>query len=782
MSTEDALGAEEVATKEFPVTFRGFGQHDVRAFLAQVAAELAAARERERLQRERLEAAEARAAARTPTEQEIDAALGQEAGRLLHAAREGAAEILAKAREEAARLVREATTEGAQAHEEAESLLARRTKEAEEMAAQVRAEAEREAEAQVDKAKAEGRAMVAEAQAVRERVLKDLVRRRRVAHQHLEQLRAGRERLLEAYRVVRSTLDEATRELSVAEVEARAAATTAALRAGGRPEPSVEELESELSAARDAGLTGARADSGGGLAAESSGNGTGAGAGENEPEAVGAVAPEEVAEVLADVVPPAPEVTDPVTEPGDSGADPVVDLVPEPDLMSDLDLDLVPEVADIPAQLLEPLPAVAEPVADEADVGAETAAPEADAADPVAEVAEVAEAGHADLEPVPAVAEPAAETAEPAAGGPEPAAEADDPGPGAPEPVAGAAPPRIAEPTEPTELTEPVDPVERVEPHRPPAASAPVTASSQPRPETEVERLFARIRADREAAVARAEAVLAGPLPKQQQVEPSIPAEARHVQAGQPPGVGPHEAALTNGDRPPAEAAPGAGAQAPDDAPADDEHVLQERDAQIEPLERVLLRSLKRALADEQNEVLDTLRRHRGPTTLTDLLPGRDDHVARYVAVATADLEAGAIQGARGAGGGEAPPVDDLATALGREVADDLRARLQRAVDAADGEEAPLRDAISSAYREWKTSWAEPLVRHHLATAHARGRFAALPAVPLRWVVDDDEGACPDCDDNTLAGPTPKGQPFPTGQEHPPAHVGCRCMVVPEPA
>ncbi|MBW3576127.1 MAG: hypothetical protein KY450_15060, partial [Actinobacteria bacterium] len=377
-------------------------------------------------------------------------------------------------------------------------------------------------------------------------------------------------------------------------------------------------------------------------------------------------------------------------------------------------------MADIPAELLEPVPAVAEPVAGDPDVGAETAAPEADAAEPVAE--------------------------------------ASAPGPETSEPVAEAAPPRVAEPAEPAE------------PSRSPAASAPVATSSQPRPETEVERLFARIRADREAAVARAEAVLAEPVSEEQEVEPSIPAEARHSQGGQPPDVGTHEAALTNGDRPPAEAVSGAGAQAPDEAPADDEHVLQERDAQIEPLERVLLRSLKRALADEQNEVLDTLRRHRGPATLTDLVPGRDDHVARYVAVATADLEAGAIQGARGAGGGEAPPVDDLATALASEVADDLRARLQRAVDAADGEEAPMRDAVSAAYREWKTSWAQPLVRHHLAAAHARGRFAALPAVPLRWVLDDDEGACPDCDDNTLAGPTPKGQPFPTGQEHPPAH------------
>jgi hypothetical protein len=30
-----------------------------------------------------------------------------------------------------------------------------------------------------------------------------------------------------------------------------------------------------------------------------------------------------------------------------------------------------------------------------------------------------------------------------------------------------------------------------------------------------------------------------------------------------------------------------------------------------------------------------------------------------------------------------------------------------------------------------------------------------------------------------LAGPTPKGQAYPTGQLHPPAHHGCRCLLVP---
>ena len=47
----------------------------------------------------------------------------------------------------------------------------------------------------------------------------------------------------------------------------------------------------------------------------------------------------------------------------------------------------------------------------------------------------------------------------------------------------------------------------------------------------------------------------------------------------------------------------------------------------------------------------------------------------------------------------------------------------------------------------------------------------------LRWVPAEVE-QCPDADDNALE-PTCKGRPFPTGQSCPPAHAGCRCLVVP---
>ena len=89
-----------------------------------------------------------------------------------------------------------------------------------------------------------------------------------------------------------------------------------------------------------------------------------------------------------------------------------------------------------------------------------------------------------------------------------------------------------------------------------------------------------------------------------------------------------------------------------------------------------------------------------------------------------------------------------------------------------------LGSALGARYREWKGSELEAGVRDAACAAYARGSFeAAGVGTPLRWV-PAVPGRCPDCDDNALE-PTIKGSSFPTGQSHPPAHPGCRCLVVP---
>src|SRR5688500_520408 len=135
MSDDQPIGADDVARKHFATAFRGFDQYEVRAFLAQVAAELASLHERERSLRERLAEALERPVQRPVGEDELEAALGVETTRVLHAAREAAAEIRAKAEESVARLLREANDEAGRLRGEAETVPARRTEEADDAAA-----------------------------------------------------------------------------------------------------------------------------------------------------------------------------------------------------------------------------------------------------------------------------------------------------------------------------------------------------------------------------------------------------------------------------------------------------------------------------------------------------------------------------------------------------------------------------------------------------------------------------------------------------------------------
>jgi hypothetical protein len=220
--------------------------------------------------------------------------------------------------------------------------------------------------------------------------------------------------------------------------------------------------------------------------------------------------------------------------------------------------------------------------------------------------------------------------------------------------------------------------------------------------------------------------------------------------------------------------------------PVSTENALAGRDELLDDVEAGLTRALKRVLQDEQNELLDRLRRAgRAPAASGAVLPEADAHRAAYRDAALPWLEQAAQAGAASVAGplpdtggvrvaGTGGLADDLAAVL----VGPLRDRLTRVLDDADDPTAAA-ESVRAAYRQWKVQQVEESARHHALTAFSMGAFAATPATAvLQWLVDDD-GHCPDCDDNALGGPTAKGEPFPTGQLHPPAHLGCRCLLVP---
>ena len=283
-------------------------------------------------------------------------------------------------------------------------------------------------------------------------------------------------------------------------------------------------------------------------------------------------------------------------------------------------------------------------------------------------------------------------------------------------------------------------------------------------PSVEVEALFARLR---DQSAAPTDSDIPAPKPRQPEPEPlgSVP-------TGPPP-----EAERSGGEQlgsVPTDVADGVSER------TSHQTALDEREIVLAPLQRELGRKVKRALQDEQNDVLDRIRTVKGRPTADEVLPTKLEQVAQLSASLRAPVDA-AYAGGRETVGNRDPRsaapasmVDGLAATM----VDRLHARLVEAIDDAGDDEAAVTQRLGARYREFKGQDLDAVVGDTLAAAWALGVYDATKnGATLRWV-PSAEGNCPDCDDNALE-PTPRGEQFPTGQQHPPAHPGCRCLLVP---
>jgi DivIVA domain-containing protein len=224
-------------------------------------------------------------------------------------------------------------------------------------------------------------------------------------------------------------------------------------------------------------------------------------------------------------------------------------------------------------------------------------------------------------------------------------------------------------------------------------------------------------------------------------------------------------------------------APAPRPATTDgDPELLARRDELLTPIAHELVRHCKRVLQNEQNEILDALRRRRGRLTTDKLLPPLSQQVKAWSEVlAPAIVEAYAA--ARNAAAPDGEPVNGapqrMVTGMVEVLVTPLRDRLLAAVDETLGDDANpdvIAHRIGARYREWKGEELDNRIRDLLAAVYARGVYDAAPeGARLRWV-PAEQGQCPDADDNALE-PTRRGGRFPTGQQFPPAHPGCRCLL-----
>lgn len=206
-----------------------------------------------------------------------------------------------------------------------------------------------------------------------------------------------------------------------------------------------------------------------------------------------------------------------------------------------------------------------------------------------------------------------------------------------------------------------------------------------------------------------------------------------------------------------------------------------DRDAALQPLVTKAARRAKRALADEQNTLLALLAEISGEIVADEVLIGEDEHVDRYLEAMTPEILVAAQAGAASV---SAELSDDVDLSTMRELIRQglvipMRERLARTmVDGSEKPDAVMRQ-VRAVYREWKTQHMNDEVTDVLALAYGTGVLAAVPAgTPMCWMVDPNGPACPDAEDNSLAGSVAAGETYPTGHRLAPAHPGCRCVLV----
>jgi hypothetical protein len=219
-----------------------------------------------------------------------------------------------------------------------------------------------------------------------------------------------------------------------------------------------------------------------------------------------------------------------------------------------------------------------------------------------------------------------------------------------------------------------------------------------------------------------------------------------------------------------------------------DPALFAERDEALSSLVVQFSRKLKRVLADEQNTVLEHLRKKRSALEIEAMLGSIEDHAQRYCDAIADEMMKAAAAGAKSmkAFGGSSRRIvtKDLNAIVHRAIANSLVAKFREdtriAVGEAEGDRDILASLMRDVYRQWKMASLDENVDDIACAAFSCGAYFSLESgITVSWIVNPTQACCAECDDNALADNVTVGTEFPTGHRHPLAHTGCRCLVCP---
>ena len=218
--------------------------------------------------------------------------------------------------------------------------------------------------------------------------------------------------------------------------------------------------------------------------------------------------------------------------------------------------------------------------------------------------------------------------------------------------------------------------------------------------------------------------------------------------------------------------------------------MFERRDSALIAVDEMLVKKLKRVLADEENAMLNYLQSKKAQVALEKVLPSFENQLQIFVEATSKELIEAAMSGAQSLSKSlksdlrkkisNATVMQVLSKKLADDIVYPLRERIQKCVESSDGSASEMSSLIRSTYREWKMKQVDKIVGDISRLAYSRGAYLVLETgVKVCWMVDPNGPPCADAEDNSLAGEVNCGEKFPTGDEHPVIHAGCKCLVVP---
>ncbi len=212
--------------------------------------------------------------------------------------------------------------------------------------------------------------------------------------------------------------------------------------------------------------------------------------------------------------------------------------------------------------------------------------------------------------------------------------------------------------------------------------------------------------------------------------------------------------------------------------PMHDAGAFARRDEVLAPVVAAMSRKLKRVLADEENEVLEYLRGKKNALTTDAIVGELEVHAKRFSDAVAEDIMTAAKGAAKSAKATDVIPTVDVL--IGVQLVKPLRDRLAKAIEQNGTDRVAMAKALRGVYRQWKSQHIDEQVDDIACLSYSRGFFAGVkPGTQVCWMVDPNGPECPDAEDNSLAGGIALGKEFPTGNLHPLAHAGCRCLLAP---